>query len=52
MMLLAVDEENPDRIISTDKKAVKAGGLYLALDGALVSPDDDSGGEVTPVTPE
>ena len=36
MMLLAVDEENSDRIISTDKKAVKAGGLYLALDGVLV----------------
>ena len=30
-----------------DKKAVKAGGLYLALDGVLVSPDDDSGGENT-----
>jgi len=76
--LLAVDEEEEDRILSTDKKALKAGGLYLALDGVLVSPDDDidcekdyelilldeakpepspapddqGGGEVTPVTPE
>ena len=38
---LAVDEEQEDRILSTDKKAVKAGGLYLALGGVLVSPDDD-----------
>ena len=39
--LLDIDVEQPDRIISTDKKAEKAGGLYLALDGVLVRPTDD-----------
>ena len=65
--LLAIDDEQADRIISTDKKALKAGGLYLALNGVKVKPgdyidiekeyellafDDQEGGEVTPVTPE
>lgn len=66
--LLAIDEEDDTRIVSTDKKAEKAGGLYLALKGALVNPTDDvdtekeyqliaidggsSDGEVTPVMPE
>ena len=66
--LLAIDIEDDTRIISTDKKAEKAGGLYLALAGALVKPTDDidvdkeyqlialtdGGGssDVTPVTPE
>ena len=66
--LLAIDDEQPTRIISTDKKAEKAGGLYLALAGVLVKPTDDidtdkeyqlialtdGGGssDVTPVTPE
>jgi hypothetical protein len=36
-----IDEEDDTRIISTDKKAEKAGGLYLALDGTLVKPTDD-----------
>ena len=39
--LLSVDEDAPTRIVSTDKKAVKAGGLYLALNGVLVKPTDD-----------
>ena len=39
--LLAVDEDNPDRIVSTDKKALKAGGLMLALAGQPVKPTDD-----------
>lgn len=39
--LLAVDEADETRIVSTDKKAQKAGGLYLALDGVLVKPSDD-----------
>ena len=39
--LLAIDDEQPDRIISTDKKAEKAGGLCLALAGVLVKPTDD-----------
>ena len=38
---LAVDPDIDSRILSTDKKAAKAGGLYLALKGVLVSPDDD-----------
>ena len=66
--LLAIDIEDDSRIISTDKKAEKAGGLYLALAGVLVKPTDDidvdkeyqlialtdGGGssDVTPVTPE
>ena len=66
--LLAIDAEDDTRIISTDKKAEKAGGLYLALAGVLVKPTDDidtdkeyqlialtdGGGssDVTPVTPE
>ena len=39
--LLAIDAEYDTRIISTDKKAEKAGGLYLALAGVLVRPTDD-----------
>ena len=39
--LLAIDTEDDTRIISTDKKAEKAGGLYLALAGTLVKPTDD-----------
>ena len=39
--LLAIDPEDDTRIISTDKKAEKAGGLYLALAGVLVKPTDD-----------
>lgn len=39
--LLAIDAEDDTRIVSTDKKAEKAGGLYLALAGALVKPTDD-----------
>ena len=39
--LLAIDAEDENRIISTDKKAEKAGGLYLALNGVLVKPTDD-----------
>ena len=39
--LLAIDTEDDTRIISTDKKAEKAGGLYLALAGVLVKPTDD-----------
>lgn len=65
--LLAVDATvAPARIVSTDKKAVKAGGLYLTLGGVAVKPTDDvdvtkeyqlvaiSGGssDVTPVYPE
>lgn len=62
------DDGTAARIVSTDKKAVKAGGLYLALNGVAVKPSDDvdaekeyalvpvdggsSGGEVTPVRPE
>lgn len=38
--LLAIDDEQADRIISTDKKALKAGGLYLALNGVKVKPGD------------
>ena len=38
--LLAVDPET-DRIVSTDKKAEKAGGLILALLGQPVGPDDE-----------
>ena len=66
--LLAIDIEDDTRIVSTDKKAEKAGGLYLALAGVLVKPTDDidvdkeyqlivltdggGGSDVTPVTPE
>ena len=39
--LLAIDDDQPDHIISTDKKAEKAGGLCLALAGVLVRPTDD-----------
>ena len=31
----------PQRIVSTDKKALKAGGLVLALAGAIVAPTDE-----------
>ena len=66
--LLAIDAEDDTRIVSTDKKAEKAGGLYLALKGVLVKPTDDidtdkeyqlialtdggGGSDVTPVQPE
>ena len=62
------DDGTAPRIVSTDKKALKAGGLYLALAGVLVKPTDDvdaekeyvlvpvdggsSDSEVTPVRPE
>ena len=39
--LLAIDENDPARIVSTDKKAVKAGGQLLALKGVLVKPTDE-----------
>ena len=39
---LAIDSDtDPARIVSTDKKALKAGGLLLALNGAPVKPTDD-----------
>jgi len=39
---LAVDAATaPQRIVSTDKKAVKAGGLVLALNGVPVAPTDE-----------
>ena len=62
---LAIDPDQPTRIVSTDKKAQKAGGLCLALKGVPVKPTDDVdvdkeyqliplGGspDVTPVMPE
>jgi len=39
--LLAIDPDQPTRILSTDKKAQKAGGLCLALKGVPVKPTDD-----------
>ena len=40
--LLAIDDETePARIVSTDKKALKLGGLVLTLDGAAVKPADE-----------
>ena len=39
--LLAIDPDQPTRILSTDKKAQKAGGLCLALNGVPVKPTDD-----------
>ena len=39
--LLAVDETDSSRIVSTDKKALKLGGLMLTLDGQPVGPADD-----------
>ena len=38
---LAVDTEDVARIVSTDKKALKAGGLLLALNGVAVKPEDE-----------
>lgn len=39
---LAVDAATaPQRIVSTDKKAVRAGGLVLALNGVPVAPTDE-----------
>lgn len=35
------DDGTAPRIVSTDKKAVKAGGLYLALNGVAVKPTDE-----------
>ena len=37
---LAISDDSA-RIVSTDKKALKAGGLYLALAGVAVKPMDD-----------
>lgn len=39
--LLTIDPDQPTRILSTDKKAQKAGGLCLALKGVPVKPTDD-----------
>ena len=39
--LLAIAPDDPTRIISTDKKAAKAGGLCLALKGVPVKPTDE-----------
>ena len=39
--LLAVDETDSLRIVSTDKKALKLGGLMLTLAGQPVGPADD-----------
>ena len=36
-----IEPDQPTRILSTDKKAQKAGGLCLALKGVLVKPTDD-----------
>ena len=41
MAPLAIDPDQPTRILSTDKKAQKAGGLCLALKGVPVKPTDD-----------
>ena len=41
MAPLAIDPDQPARILSTDKKAQKAGGLCLALKGVPVKPTDD-----------
>ena len=38
---LAIDSDDATRIVSTDKKALKAGGLLLALAGAPVQPADE-----------
>ena len=38
---LAIDPDQPTRILSTDKKAQKAGGLCLALKGVPVKPTDE-----------
>ena len=38
---LAIDKDDPTRIISTDKKAAKAGTLCLALKGVPVKPTDE-----------
>ena len=35
------DSDDATRIVSTDKKALKAGGLLLALAGVTVKPTDD-----------
>lgn len=37
---LAVSDDHPDRIHSTDRKALRAGGLLLALNGQPVKPTD------------
>ena len=37
----AIDPDQPTRILSSDKKAQKAGGLCLALKGVPVKPTDD-----------
>lgn len=40
--LLAIDGESyPEQIVSTDKKALKAGGLVLTLGSYAVRPDDE-----------
>lgn len=65
-ILLTINENDPNRIVSTDKKAVEASDLCLALKGVLVKPTDDvdvekeyelvamEGGssDVTPIVPE
>ena len=38
---LDIDSDDATRIVSTDKKALKAGGLLLALAGVAVSPSDE-----------
>ena len=38
---LAIDSDDATRIVSTDKKALKAGGLLLALAGQPVLPSDE-----------
>ena len=38
---LAIDSDDATRIVSTDKKALKAGGLLLALAGTPVQPADE-----------
>lgn len=39
--LAVAADATPQRIVSTDKKALKAGGLVLALAGAIVAPTDE-----------
>ena len=39
--LAVSDDTDPARIVSTDKKALKAGGLLLALNGVAVKPEDE-----------
>ena len=41
VLINALTADQPTRILSTDKKAQKAGGLCLALKGVPVKPTDD-----------